>query len=100
MLARDGCDFELELTSLARPCALEQLAKELEKSSLVLIGKFVSSDGKSVDYKSLRASAEFGDFRLLARELQRLSLAELTPIGKKTFFISMLVQLLPYLLKK
>lgn len=55
----------------------------------MLIGKFVSGDGKSVDYKSLRASAEFGEFRLLARELQRLDLANLTPIGKKTFFISM-----------
>ena len=68
--------------------ANRQLAQALEKSSLALIAKFVSADGKLVDYKSLRGSDEFGEFKLLARELQRLDLNELTPVAKKAFFIS------------
>ena len=41
-----------------------------------------------VDYRQLRQSAEFAEYTLLARELQRAPLDSLSEEGRRTFFLN------------
>lgn len=68
-----------------------QLAGDLEQSARALQGKYLSSDGHVVNYKAMRASSEFSEYKLLARELAGMTLADLTPAERKAFFLSMTV---------
>ena len=53
-----------------------------------LKGKYFSEDGKSVDYIKLRNDDMFKEFQTQAEQLAHVSLADLNPIQRKAFFIS------------
>jgi hypothetical protein len=55
-----------------------------------LKGKYFSEDGKSVDYVKLRNDGMFKEFQTQAEQLAHVSLADLNPIERKAFFISIL----------
>ncbi|CAL1548207.1 unnamed protein product [Lymnaea stagnalis] len=65
-----------------------ELSERLRKSLLSLKGKFISSDGKAVDYVKMRASTEFSEYKRDAIDLQRIDLAKFNEVEKKVFFIN------------
>lgn len=48
----------------------------------------MSEDGKSVDYAELRNDNLFKKFQAQAEQLANLELADLSPVQRKAFFIS------------
>lgn len=64
------------------------LSKRLQKSMLKLKGKFMSDDGKSVDYDKMRKSPEFKEYQKDAIDLQRVDLSSLSEKDKKVFFLN------------
>jgi hypothetical protein len=53
-----------------------------------LKGKYLSEDGKSVDYAELRNDNLFKEFQAQSVQLADLELADLSPVQRKAFFIS------------
>lgn len=55
-------------------------------------GKYLSEDGKSVDYTALKNDDIFKEVQLQAEQLANVVLSDLTPAQRKAFFISILTQ--------
>jgi hypothetical protein len=53
-----------------------------------LKGKYLSEDGKSVDYAELRNDNLFKEFQAQSVQLADVELADLSPVQIKAFFIS------------
>ncbi|CAE1149205.1 unnamed protein product [Acanthosepion pharaonis] len=60
----------------------------LLNSSSFLINKFVSKDGKNVDYTKLKTSGEFDKLKLEVSKLPYIILSELSTEQQKAFFIN------------
>ncbi|KAK3876584.1 hypothetical protein Pcinc_018647 [Petrolisthes cinctipes] len=72
-------------------CVIEdagQLAEALRKLVLRLYSDHISTDGRKVDYVSIKASEEFQHYQSLARQLQRAPVEKLDQDGLKAFFIN------------
>lgn len=72
-------------------CAQRQageVAEDLRKLILEIFASFLSADGKKVDYKGIKESAMFENYKAMARELQRVDLKQLTKDDKLAFFIN------------
>lgn len=67
-----------------------ELALELQRNMLRLKGKFMSLDGKGVDYGALVGSELFSQYQQLAAELIDCDVSALTQEERKAFFISIL----------
>lgn len=55
-----------------------------------LKGRYLSEDGKTVDYVGLKGDKLFQEFEGLSNQLVHADLAELSSIQRKAFFISMM----------
>ncbi|GFO35033.1 hypothetical protein PoB_006153800 [Plakobranchus ocellatus] len=75
------------LTEIASVSAVE-LSRKLQKTLLKLKGKFMSDDGKAVDYALMKKSPEFAEYLKEALELQKVDASNLSEIEKKVFFIN------------
>ena len=64
--------FTLELCCYATASELSSLVR---KTILQLYNKFLSADGKMVDYKGIRESKEFGSYVALSAQLQRVEVS-------------------------
>ncbi|KAI8780510.1 Glutaredoxin-1, partial [Biomphalaria glabrata] len=64
-----------------------ELAERLRKSLLNLKSKFISANGKIVDYEKLKQSREFQDYKKDAVDLQIVDVIKMSDIEKKAFFI-------------
>jgi len=64
------------------------LAAQINKSILKLYGKFLSDDGKAVDYKGLAASEEFQQFVADTQKLKSVTLSDLNEDERKAFFLN------------
>ena len=64
------------------------MVKELSQFMLRLKSRFMSVDGKYVDYGSLRESDIFNSYKLIARELRLTNLAQLPVLERKAAFLS------------
>ena len=53
-----------------------------------LKGKYLSEDGKSVDYPALRKDDLFKEFQFQAEQLANIALVDLSLVQRKAFFIS------------
>ncbi|GFS15507.1 hypothetical protein ElyMa_006772300 [Elysia marginata] len=71
-----------------KPIPAVELSRKLQKTLLKLKGKFMSDDGKAVDYVGMKKSSEFADYLKEALELQRVDLSNLNEKEKKVFFIN------------
>jgi hypothetical protein len=65
-----------------------QLGEQLRKAIKNLYAKFLNQNGSSVDYKGMSSSHEFAEYEKLARQLQRVDIAKLSPDGRLAFFIN------------
>ena len=66
----------------------EDVAEDLRKLILQIFAAFLSPDGKSVNYKGIKESQMFENYKAMARELQRVDLKELSREAKLAFFIN------------
>jgi len=69
--------------------ASNSLAKQLRLSMLKLKGLHISEDGMSVNYKAIRKSSEFAEYKKQAAELANVEVKALSPAARKTFFINL-----------
>ena len=67
-----------------------EVALALQRTMLRLKGKFMSSDGKGVDYGALVRSEMFSQYQQLAIELIECDISALAQQERKAFFISIL----------
>ncbi|KAK3747651.1 hypothetical protein RRG08_024798 [Elysia crispata] len=65
-----------------------ELSRKLQKTLLKLKGKFMSDDGKAVDYVKMKKSPEFGQYLKEALELQKVDPSNMNEKEKKVFFIN------------
>ncbi|KAK0068380.1 hypothetical protein Bpfe_002315 [Biomphalaria pfeifferi] len=65
-----------------------ELAERLRKSLLNLKSKFISANGKIVDYEQLKQSRDFQDYTKDAVDLQIVDVIKMSDIEKKAFFIN------------
>ncbi|GFO19280.1 glutaredoxin [Plakobranchus ocellatus] len=70
------------------PKTATEIGELLRKMILKLYGVFLSDDGKSVDYKGMKASEEFKTYTRMTRELTRVELTNATREEKLAFFIN------------
>lgn len=73
----------------------EVVALELQKFMLKLKGIFMDENGRGVDYKTLKESSEFAEYREKCKELRGVDLSSLSKNEKMSFFLSK--TLLPFL---
>ncbi|EFX70595.1 hypothetical protein DAPPUDRAFT_228243 [Daphnia pulex] len=66
----------------------KEVAASLQRMILKLKGKYLSEDGKSVDYAELRNDNLFKEFQAQSEQLADLELADLSPVQRKAFFIN------------
>ncbi|KAK7477199.1 hypothetical protein BaRGS_00031584 [Batillaria attramentaria] len=71
-----------------KPAPAPDISAKLRKSLLKLKGKYMSTDGKGVDYKSLKKSNEFAEYEKETGELKSVELEKLTELQRKVFFIN------------
>lgn len=64
---------------------------------LRLKGKFISEDGKSVNYMQMKDSPEFSAYLKDANDLCRVDLSHMSEVERKVFFLSILSEM--YLLQ-
>ncbi|RUS81942.1 hypothetical protein EGW08_010287 [Elysia chlorotica] len=72
----------------ATPISGVELSRKLQKTLLRLKGKFMSDDGKDVDYVNMKKSPEFEQYLKEAMELQKVDLSNMDEKEKKVFFIN------------
>ena len=65
-----------------------EVAEDMRKMILQIFNAFLSKDGKKVDYKGIKNSSMFQDYKSIARELQRVDLKEFSRKDKLAFFIN------------
>lgn len=65
-----------------------ELSGILRKKILQLYGKYLSDNGKSVDYKGLGSSVEFKEYVALTTKLQRVEIEKISREEKLAFFIN------------
>lgn len=71
-----------------RISSVSDLALSIRNSILELYGKYLSNDGRAVDYNGLGASPEFNRYKQKAAMLQRANVEHLTHEEKLAFFIN------------
>lgn len=71
-----------------------EVAARLQRQMLQMKAEFISNDGMSVDYDSLRNSDTFKHYVSISQQLHHLDLTKLSLMEKKAFFISILIFLL------
>lgn len=64
------------------------LAEDLRRRVMEMYNKFLSSEGKSIDYKALAASSEFQNYVLATTRLQTIDIKDMDISSKKAFFIN------------
>ncbi|GFS22489.1 glutaredoxin [Elysia marginata] len=70
------------------PKSANQLGELLRKMILKLYSVYLSEDGKAMDYKGMKASAEFKTYTEIARELTRVDIKSASREEKLAFFIN------------
>ncbi|XP_059179634.1 uncharacterized protein LOC131958563 [Physella acuta] len=65
-----------------------KLAENLRKSLLRLKGRFISEDGKSVNYLQMKESPEFRAYLTDANDLCRVDLSHMSEVERKVFFLN------------
>ncbi|KAH9496674.1 hypothetical protein Btru_009628 [Bulinus truncatus] len=65
-----------------------ELAERLRKNMQKIKGKFISTDGKFVDYEKLKESYEFEEYKKDAADLQTVDLSKMSELERKVFFIN------------
>ena len=68
--------------------AVNELGEDLRKLILTIYSKFLSPDGKKVNYEGIKLSSEFEDYRKLAVQLVRLRIDQASRDEKVAFFIN------------
>ena len=68
--------------------AVNELGEELRKMILKIYSKFLSDDGKKVNYEGIKLSTEFGEYKNLATQLIRLRIDKASRDEKVAFFIN------------
>lgn len=66
----------------------DTMARDLRKVVLKLFADFLSPDGRTVDYRGMGASANWDKFLLMATQLQRVSIEDMSEATKLAFFIN------------
>ena len=74
--------------TLQEPQPASEIANALRKVILALYDKFLSADGKAVDYNGLGKSELFQQYEELSFELQRTDITSLPENERKAFFIN------------
>jgi len=74
-------------STAARPAV--QVSQDLRRQVLKLYGKFLSEDGRKVDYAGMGRSQEFADFVEASAELQAVDPSGLPENERKAFFINL-----------
>lgn len=67
---------------------MNELGEQLRQMILKIYGKFLSEDGKKVNYEGIKASTEFGEYKELATQLIRLHIDQASRDEKVAFFIN------------
>jgi hypothetical protein len=85
----------LNISTLGQGCntlssSAEDIGIQLQRSMLNIKSSFLTDDGRGVDYKRVKDSAEFKEYCKISSSLEQLDLLSLSEIEKKAFFISIL----------
>jgi len=67
---------------------VQYIAENLNKKILQLYGKYLSEDGKTVDYDNMRKCDEWKVYCEGTAELKKIELKQLNEIDRKTFFMN------------
>lgn len=74
--------------SSCAPQSANEVGNQMRKLILLIYGKYLSSDGKAVDYKGIKSSSEFETYKKLTKELLRVEIEKATREEKVSFFIN------------
>ncbi|MDP2434906.1 MAG: DUF547 domain-containing protein [archaeon] len=81
-----NCLYQQPRGAVRDPSAI---ASELNALFQVLCSRYVTADGRAVDYEAISKSPELSSFMLLVHELQTVDLAGLSPARLKIFFLNL-----------
>ncbi|RDD47850.1 Glutaredoxin-1 [Trichoplax sp. H2] len=84
----DDKALNMEFTSECEPRSASEVGEDLRRLILKTYSKYLSNDGKKIDYKGIAESQEFQEYRRAAAELQRVNVATLSKEEKLAFFIN------------